>query len=290
VQNLLVRGAFLFAIASSLLPAQEQQTCASEKAPNDDRCTMEASAYIGLAIDTFAAKSTQQYLYTNLSESSGQAERAVGGFDFAYRLGGWPRSKTGENPLFNQQLWVYGETVHGVRSSDVDCKANPDFPACAKALTDLGKSPGTNLLYILRNATSLEGYMGLRWEFLSLNSSSETPANVYLKAQAGFLKVSGQPDSALALHHIGLGAIATKGNYQDSYLEAGWGRSDLFQINRRRRFKVDGYLSRKIASSTLKEAVSFFAQINVDTDLGAGADSIQSYIGLNFDLGKLFGQ
>lgn len=61
-------------------------------------------------------------------------------------------------------------------------------------------------------------------------------------------------------------------------------------MNRRRRFKVDGYLSRKIAPSTLNGAMSFFAQINVDTDLGPGADSIQSYIGFNFDLGKLLGQ
>ena len=135
--------------------------------------------------------------------------------------------------------------------------------------------------------------MGMRWEFLALNdvgSSGGTPANLYLKAQAGFLKVSGQPDGALALHHIALGAMATKGIWQDSYLEAGWGRSDLFQVSRRRRVKIDGYLSRQIAPTTLKEAVSFFAQINVDTDLGHAADAIQSYVGFSFDLGKLFGQ
>jgi hypothetical protein len=276
-------------MASTLLLAQEQSrpTCSTEIADNDDRCTMQASLYIGLAIDTFAAKSTQQYLYGNLSDSTGKAERAVGGFDFAYRLRGWRESNN-----FKQQLWVYGETVHGVRSADVDCNANPDFPGCAKTLADLAKSSATNALYIIRNATSLEGYMGLRWEFLPLNNlagATGTPANLYLKAQAGFLKVSGQPDGALALHHIAVGAIATRGIYQDSYLEAGWGRSDLFQVNRRRRFKVDGYLSRMIAPSnkTLNGALSFFAQINVDTDLGAGADSIQSYIGFNFDLGRV---
>jgi hypothetical protein len=249
---------------------------------------MEATAYVGLAVDTFAAGETRRYL--NPGDADGKQERVVGGFDFGYRLRGWREEGSG---YYKKQLWVYGETVHGVRSTDIDCSANATFPTCANALTDIAQKPGENLLYILRNASSLEGHMGLRWEFLPLNipgSYDGTPANLYLKAQAGFLKVSGQPDSALALYHVALGAIATKGLFQDSYLEAGWGRSDLFQVNRRRRFKVDAYLSRKIAPTKLKVVMSFFAQINVDTDLGPGADSIQSYIGFNFDIGKPSGK
>ena len=269
------------------------QTCGAETAGNDGRCTMEATAYIGLAIDTFAAGATRRYL--NPGAAGGKEERAAGGLDFAYRLRGWryPKDHKKYPGDYRQQTWVYGETVHGVRSTDIDCSENADFPTCAKSFTDIGQRPAENLLYILRNASSLEGYVGLRWEFLPLNNLAGldgTPANLYFKAEAGFLRVSGQPDSALAMHRIALGAIASKGIWQNSYLEAGWGRSDVFQVNRRRRLRVDGYLSRQIAPAVLDGAVSFFARINVDTDLGPGADSIQSYVGFNFNIGKLLGK
>ncbi len=42
---------------------------------------------------------------------------------------------------------------------------------------------------------------------------------------------------------------------------------------------VDARLSKALASG-----VSFFAQIVVDVDGGPGADSVQSYLGLDFDL------
>ena len=110
--------------------------------------------------------------------------------------------------------------------------------------------------------------------------------NVYVKAQAGFLKVAGTPGSALDMHKVALGLIATKGNFTGSYLDVGYGRNDVFQFNRRHRGIVDAYLERKIPGAE-DEGISFFAQMVVDTDLGRGSDSFQSYIGANIDVGKL---
>ena len=210
----------------------------------DERGAFNASFYIGLAIDTFAGDETLHYLNPN---DAGQIhERAVGGFDFAYRLFGDQHRGVPDRPTarFNN-LWIYGETIHGVRSADVDCsKQGSDFPSCQKDFTP-PVNPGQQLFFILRNASSLEGYGGLRWKFYGLQQQSETPANLYLKAQAGFINVAGQNGSALDLHHIALGAIATKGNYQDSYLKVGWGRSDTFHQNHGRK-KIDAYLERKL--------------------------------------------
>ena len=50
-----------------------------------------------------------------------------------------------------------------------------------------------------------------------------------------------------------------------SHLETGFGRSDISFLNRRRRFKFDGYLERRIAGPVL-----LFAQIYADTDMGNG--------------------
>jgi hypothetical protein len=132
--------------------------------------------------------------------------------------------------------------------------------------------------------------MGIRLEFLTLQPGTSAPANLYLKAQAGFVTVSGA-DSLKDVHHLGVGAIVTKNRFQDSYLEVGWGRTDLFMSKPRGRWKIDGYLSWKLPKVSGKDTgVSFFAQMLVDTDLGYGADSVQSFIGFNYSLNNLFKQ
>ncbi len=250
----------------------------TEDEESDCREDFEASAYTGLAIDTFASDELKKYL--NPDASGGLKQRGIFGFDFAYRLhrGENALSAPSSNTRWQNQLWVYGETLHGVRSVDVDCKANSFLTVCKDALS-VTTNPLQEGLFILRNATSLEGYMGLRYEFLGLNQKGSHPANLYIKGQLGFLTVSNNGGDVLDMHHIALGAIATKGPFQGSYLEAGWGRSDVFAIHRRRRFKIDGYLEHKIGAG-----VSFFTQLFVDSDFGKGSDAIQSFIGLNFDI------
>jgi hypothetical protein len=257
----------------------------------DDRGVFDASFYVGLSVDTFAGDETLKYL--NPQDAGQTHERAVGGFDFAVRLMG---DKNLARPLdlshrwqWVNNFWLVGETVHGVRSADVNCSTQgTDSPLCAKTLTPPA-NPGDQLFTIIRSATSLEGYGGLRWEFLGIQQQSETPMNVYLKAQAGFLDIAGQNGSALAMHDVALGAIATKGDYVNSYLEVGWGRSDTFAKKHSRK-KIDAYLERKIDWLETEKGnpwMSFFAQITIDTDIGHGSDAIQSYIGFNFDLKRL---
>ncbi len=273
-------------VACSAYAATDPSDDCNDTAKPDCRPAFTASAYLGLAIDTFAGSQTIQYL--NPAASSGTHERAIGGFDFAFRLLG-PPNDTQVKPsdaykahfLAAPQLWLYGETLHGTRSAELDCSKAPakDLLACTGSLSATPANPGDQLLYIIRNASSLEGYMGLRYEFLTLQPGSGLPANVYLKAEAGFLTVAGAP-SLKDNHHLGIGATVTKNDYAGSYLEVGWGRNDLFQSRPRGRWQIDGYLQKRIASTPF----SFFAQIVVDTDLGYGADGVQSYIGFNFNI------
>jgi hypothetical protein len=281
--------AALLTLLVLLAPAAFAQKCSEVQDTNaDTRCNFEASAYLGLAIDTFAAGDIKKTL--NPDDSGGITERAIGGIDFAYRLAGKPRESAALSSnkagwfKNHQQLWIYGETVHGVRSASVKCTDRPNFPGCGDLFTNPQQANfADEFVYLVRNATSLEGYMGFRWEFLTLQADSDTPANLYFKTQAGFLSIARGPSSAAALHHIGIGAIATKGDFQGSYLEIGWGRNDLIADKRRGRKIVDAYLSRKIPGA---DRLSFFAQITVDTDLGYRSDSMQTYIGVNFEFFK----
>lgn len=249
----------------------------------DCRERFEASAYIGFSVDTFAGSETLKYL--NLDEAANdKKQRGIGGFDFAYRLTPEPGNRFSQGRGWISQLWVFGETVHGVRSADVDCTKNLTFPTCApfsKQLENAAKA-GDTLFFILRNATSLEAFGGLRYEFYSVGQETDYPANLYLKGQLGLAQVAHGPDDAADMHHIGGGLILTKSPYQGSYFDVGYGRSDVFGSRRRRRVKWDGFLSRQIT-----KGISFFAQIFVDSDFGRGSDSVQSFFGFDFDLLKM---
>ena len=260
-------------------PPARQSGSTDEK--DDMRENFEASGYIGIGVDSFAAGEIKKVL--NRGDSSGQKERFVGGFDFAYRLFGNPEGE-GARKSKDQQLWLYGGTTHGVRSADVDCRANSDV---CKDVFDVTVTP-QRFFYVLRNASSLEGFMGARWEFAQINRlPAVSSARAYLKAQAGFLTVTNGIDDVYDIHHVAAGLIATNGRFQKSYFEFGVGRTDLFTENRRRRFKIDGLLSWEVSKTTAKWFRPF-AQIKVDTDLGRGSDSIQSYFGFDFDLSCLF--
>ena len=90
-------------------------------------------------------------------------------------------------------------------------------------------------------------------------------------------------------HHIALGIQAASGRFQDSYLEAGFGKTDLFERRPGRRFKFDGFLSWRINGLSDILGIFPFAQITVDADFADGPDSIQSYFGLDLDMRCLLG-
>ena len=250
---------------------------------NDQRARIQASFYTGLGIDTFAAGEVNKYL--NQGDASDVKERLVAGFDFEVRVAG--------NESRRGQLWVYGETIHGLRSAEVDCTMDPNNSAKeVPAVCPSSNTPaGQQAFYIIRNATSLEGFMGLRYEFARLQGSTTStayPLNVYVKAQAGFLTVANNGGDIVDLHHLGLGLISSGGRFAGSYLEVGHGRSDIFLTNRTDRWKIDGFLTWSRRDATGRSRILPFAQINIDSDLGDGADSIQTYLGLDFDLDEWF--
>ena len=241
----------------------------------DERENLVVAPYIGMAIDSFAAGDINAYL--NQDESGEIKERATAGFEFAYRLVGDtadPARRKG------RQLWIYGRTTHGVRSADVDCRETPDISICEPFSLQL-QDPTERGLYLLRNASSLEGHAGLRWEFADIQPRGEHSARAYLNAQLGFVAVTDGPDDIADVHHISLGAVVARGLYQHSFFEVGYGRNDLILENRTGRYKLNARVVRKWSSTSMG---SVFAHITVDVDADNGSDSIQTYLGLAFQL------
>ena len=252
----------------------------------DGRGDFEVGLFTGMAIDSFAAKELKNYI--NPDESGDVREQLIAGITFAYRL---MKNEAGTK---RPQIWVYGETIHGARSGDVDCsdENNAQTETCQIARFE---NPGSAAaLAIFREATSLEGFFGLQIEFLKLRADSDrATAMLYAKAQAGFLTTADNGGDIVDIHHIGGGLTMINGPFQGSYVEVGIGRNDLFQ-KRWPRAKIDAFLTVspkvKMQNSTVvsDSAVKPFLQIVIDPDLASGPDSIQTFFGIDVDLLEVF--
>jgi hypothetical protein len=259
------------------------QIAAKEIPGTDQRGNLQLNLFMGWTLDTFAADKFNNFV--NQGASGDVKYRITGGFDGDYRLF--------QSSTYDQQLWIFGRAKYGVRSAAVeaDCAKNPDLDVC-KLNQDLSvPKPSGTALYILRNATSLEAFMGFRWEFLGLNLATPGYARLYVSSELGGLSVSGANNDVIDAHQfVALGARVAEGDFKNTFFEVGWGRTDLFEKNRNRRVK---FTARGVWHTPVAEAagrpVALYAQFAADTDFGRGADSIQTELGLIFDFSAFYG-
>ncbi len=270
--------------------ADAPDSAETDCAANDCREDLAVVAFSGISIDTFASADLKTLV--NPEASGDVQEQLIGGFDFEYRLHG---SNAPETVMeHHQQVWLYGEIVHGAVSGEASCTENTDAMGattvvfneaiCNEASLKSTKPASANdRLALFRQATSLEAFGGIRYEFATLNRGTKNPANVYVKGQVGFLTVAAGGSDVKDIHHVGAGVVLTKGRLQDSYFEFGWGKNDVF-ADGEQRYKVDVFLSLGGGG-----AVSPFAQFVMDADFGPKADSIQSFFGVDIDIFDAWG-
>ena len=260
--------------------------CVDKKLP-DDREVFEASGYLGRSFDNFAPHETGQYF--NLPAKLDVASRWLAGTEAQYRLVG----DKGDN----FQIWLAEFTLHGVRTSDVNCDATPNVPVCSNR-------PRDKFLAILEHASSVEAHLDTRVEFLTLQPTTTTSAKVFGFARFGFAAVNGAP-KVYNSDALGVGLIAPAGVFKNSSATVAWGRSEQFQsaeraANPRRwqRLKIGGTLVFDVVPG-FKDRVEFwkrmagspraFVAIFVDRNPGGpGPDAVTSYVGVDIDLRRLF--
>jgi hypothetical protein len=226
----------------------------------DERCRTGVWLYTGMVVDSFAAKELNKYF--NPNDANDLKTSFVAGIDVEQYVG--------------RNTWLYLETVNGVRSVDVDCGANPTTEVC-----EGNNATNQQFLFILRNARTLEAFLGARYEF----PKGDGNGRFYLKTQAGFLNVAGAGTDIVDNHtFLAAGYLSADERFEDSYVEVGFGKSDIFDSYENRRFKFDGFLTAPLAGSNTAQ---WFLQMTVDSDFRSGPDSIQIYMGVDFDLRQL---
>lgn len=263
---------------------------------NDDRPTLGASTYAGFAYDNFAPDKVGNYI--NIEGAGRSPMRFITGVNVEYRLIG--------DPGDGLQMWWAAETLYGVRSADVNCKAEPQPPVCGELNQDFDE----RFLFILQRASSMEAFSGPRVEFLTLQKNSAFPSRVYASARFGFLALDDGTFKTSGAHHVGGGVLVPTGIFAGSFFEVGLGKTDLFESLRAgatpgrgpwNRIKVDGLLVFDLAHglrdgfgvlSRVAGSSRFFVQVYSDHDGWGGthsADSIQTFVGMDFDLRQVFG-
>ena len=233
--------------------------------------SLEATAYFGWAFDQFAPDSLGGYPPNTLTE---RHNRVLFGVNFDYRMTG-----NDSSPL---QLWLSGETMHGVRSADVDCTAEENKPAECNPTGGVSYARA-----VLADATSIEAYVAPRLEFGQLQKTSTTPTRLYATARFGFIALERAP-RVYKNHHLGVGLMADGGPFGGSHVEFGWGMNELLSGRKWKRLKVDGLITFPVPRTG--ETAHFFIQMFIDNDLkGNTPDSIQSFMGVDLDIRRFFG-
>ena len=267
------KALFRFACLTLLLPDVARA--------GDEREPLDAHLYVGDSVSSFSASEVKRF--ENPGDTNEVRQGFVAGLDFDYRLKRWSDARN---------LWIYGETVHGLRSVEVDCQKNPDAAPCVS-----GGLSGTSALFVIRNSRSLEAYLGFQLDLAGVNRDTDHEGRIFFRAQGGFMTVAHSGADFVDNHFAGLGVALVTGKFRGSYLDAGWGRTDLYLIHRDDRLKIDGYLTwdleRTKASGSPKSPrrsrrwLKGFAEFYVDTDVGRGSDTALVYFGVELDVDDL---
>jgi hypothetical protein len=268
--------------------------CGDAEADFDDREAFGVTGYLGNAFDNFAPNEVGNYIQSseNLSTTDIKS-RYIAGVDAEYRF--WRMKR---HP--DVQFWLSTETLYGLRTADVDCRTSPTLPVCQTSF-DPTKKP-EQFLFILNHASSLEAFISPRLEFFTFHA--DTPAKLYVTARLGFLAV----ENAAHVYrndHIGLGVLAPVGPFAGSFAEIGWGRSAMFhEANGDKpgwdRMKIDatvlfdivpGWRERLNPFKRMASATRGFIEIYIDQAPGGSApDSVQTFVGVQFDFRDAFGK
>jgi hypothetical protein len=245
------------------------------------------SFYTGVAIDSFASEAYNDKFNKDVTNASKTSP--VFGIDFSHRFF---ETKKG------RKWWVYGETLHYSRTTEVACQGGKPKPTTS-AVKPTADSPGdannpcstqtntpdnaTDYTALLRGASTTEAFVGLRFEPWTLETSV-----VYTKLQLGFMTIAGNGGDIIDNHHIGAGIMVSNGKLRDSYIEVGHGQTDLFKEHRKNRWKFDGYVAwDPLSTAGNRSLLTPFLQMVVDSDFKKGADSVQIFAGMNIALDSM---
>jgi hypothetical protein len=272
---------------------------APQEFTDDDRDAMSTPFHVGAALEQFAPG------FTDTTQST-QSIRAIGGVTGEYRI---YRRKPG---VWNPQLWLHGGFLAGLRTYCANDAATGTNPAPAPNPVDSGASAVAcdpfnpenigQLNMILRNATSFEVGLGVRFEFLSLNRGTKFPGNVYITVRDNRFAIDRATASKFTDPVVGIGFVITGGAMRGTSFQAGKGGSSFYAANGstdwnrwKTEFTIVTGASRSVkdvltTGDKAKDSFRVYFAVRTDFDNGPDSDSVRVGFGLAFLPSAFFGQ
>ncbi|MCW8876513.1 MAG: hypothetical protein OQK04_02095 [Kangiellaceae bacterium] len=257
-----------------------QTVATSSGNSSGQREQLDINFYVGTAFDSFAGKEAE---FLNYDEKDDNKLRSIMGFIVDYNVS-QTEDRTG--------LWLTARTSRGVRSGEVDCSAeDPEQrPSLCAQFNDVIDPVGSpeRVKYLLKNSSSLETQVGLRWEFENpfTSDKSKSMSNVYVGYNLGSVAVKDDDDDLAKIESFNLGLIVNKGEYKGSFFDIGKGKNEIFEDHKDDRLKVNARLVKDITIN--KISLRAFIHLSVDADDGDGSDSMQTYVGFTVPIGDIF--
>ncbi len=244
----------------------------------DIRKNFQIDVFVGILNNTFSPSDKARYINPEEAEDSSSTSPAFD-IQFQYRM--------------KKNLWLIGHTVRTKRQAEIDCSKSTNI-SCDNLLNegvDLNDAINTinakglgKALGFIKNARSIEGQLGLRYEFDQVGLDKHT-SKVYIAPKLGFASVDGVDDLA-DIHQIMIGLIADGDTrFINTYFEIGYGKNDLFIENNDKRFLVNTRLF--FYPSWLNEnekKYAIFLESNLDTDFNDGPDSFRTRAGVEIKI------
>ncbi len=249
---------------------------------NDYRRNFNIDLYLGFINNSFSPSQRGRYINqgdVDNSDTSGTLE-----IKFEYRA--------------DENIWLFGQTIRTRRLAEIECLSEARSPACESfgdqsiSLQDridnvVGSSNGfDSALAFLKDARSIEGYVGVRYEFEEVMYKSRYRAKPYVRLSAGFASVENVDDLA-DIHQATVGYISHGNtNFRGTFFEIGYGINDLYVENSEKRFLLNTRLQYAPKGTLLDFGgnVTYFLESNLDADFGNGPDSYRTRGGIEVNL------
>ena len=260
---------------------------------NDYRKPFNIDLFVGFINNSFSPSQRARYL--NDDDLSGTDTSGSLDIQFDYKFLEGTKDSDGNYKSLGQ-LWLFGNTIRIRRTAEFECSDINPNPTCAnfaddpadiineiQAIQDQGFSTA---LAFLKNARSIEGYLGIRGEKNQILKDTRFRSRLYWAARAGFASVEGVED-LVGLHQITFGFMANgNSNFRGTFLEVGYGVNELYIENQEKRFVFNTRFMYAPKGTLLDFGgnISYFIESNLDADFGSGPDSIRTRGGIEINL------
>lgn len=260
---------------------QEQaRICDDDHAP-----VVAASVYVGALVDRFTADETKAVIDPEVRERKVQQ---VAGVHLSFDVLARTRMQSGSRRrlTLGVEAIFYGRNIE-ICTADTTAAEGGSLEGEKQSCGVDTEFDPSKFVKIVNDATAFEMVTNARFAPIG------RAVRGFVETEGGFIKSDKSTKSFLGAYLVGIGfeRFRKSGEGLDgSSIRVGYGSNQVFQKNSKHRLRASATLNyatpaRVAARGETGGAVTLFAQVFVDTDVGPASDDVQIWFGVSFPVG-----